>query len=369
MLLETDDELPVNVSNEFDIDKMQSNSQCRCFDFQNIRYLTKALFFAAILFVPSGFFIIFIVKGSMPMNDSYSKESRQSNKFCFIIITSDNEVSRQRQKDQSNSWTNEIAKRGHTVKYIAEIAKENRVLPSECYISPDKNLYQYGKNNTSKHSKTLLKGNIDRAIKRITACQYFLRETNDAFLWIMTDDVYVDVNKLDKVTRSYAKKYNTKKEIKVFGNCVYIKKSKKSYSFAYLQGGVGYIFSRAAAKLAVENGPKWIESIKREDDFDFNVLLDMMNISIRETAFSIGTGNIFTHDIYPGFENNISKCAGNEYLEQCNSGLNPLADIVAVHSDNTEKTKAWIKIISELSSKSDRYYWWQNGTFPTICKK
>lgn len=106
----------------------------------------------------------------------------------------------------------------------------------------------------------------DRAAKRVTGAQYMLKHNEFDWYWSLTDDVMVDTAAMDNYIAELSRVYDPKKDFVVRGQYIY------RHKMEYLQGGSGYIFSRAAVE-------KFVEKEKTGFSMSLNVMTAKLGIS------------------------------------------------------------------------------------------
>lgn len=198
----------------------------------------------------------------------------------------------------------------------------------------------------------------DRAIKRVSACKYFIENTSYDYLWITADDVHYDVDALERMLIDFTIKHDTNSDIIFVGHNI---NWLNSY---YLQGGSGSILSRKGAQKFLEYGEKYIEKSSFTDDYNLQFVRKYMNISEREssTHYMFGQGSIVDDVINNKWWVNLTKkCPLPNKLPQniqTFTGLHNLADLVGWHGKSEVKSRNCITSIIEAkkNDKSIHYY-------------
>lgn len=131
----------------------------------------------------------------------------------------------------------------------------------------------------------------DRVMKRLTAAQYFLEKTNLNWYWSLTDDVLIDIDLLDDMIDEINVKFDTFNDL-VFQGHVLLN------PHPYLQGGVGYIFSRKSAKKFLELGLAYLEYTVWNDDFYNHLFFDEFRMNNTDIANPRLIGNMVSRKYY-----------------------------------------------------------------------
>jgi len=250
-------------------------------------------------------------------------------------------------------WVNEATDLGYEVLFVAD--KPNPVHNIKILL-PNKELYKYARQGVSF-------GDIDRGVKRITSAEYFIRNTTAGWLWIASDDVYIKNDRIPKMIKDLNTKYNTENENIVLGDCVECNEYR-----AFLQGGIGYILSRAAARKFIEYGPTWMKLINWCDDRDFNHFLNYIGLPRSKSAMPWGIGHVFVQKSYENFPN-VSDCNPNYYQGGCGRGLYNVADLVGVHYSQDSVSEQYANRVFEWGDKNQDLYWYPDGKAnPYLCR-
>ena len=198
---------------------------------------------------------------------------------------------------------------------------------------------------------------INRAVKRITGMKYFLEQTNHEWYLSATDDVYIDFDGIDLMLEELEKEYNPLTDYVIKGHCFWNK-------YAYLQGGTGYLFSRAAAKQFYENGAiDWIKSIEEPDDMATRLMFKYLSLSISSSACPYMFGIGFTSDQHvesPHFYRYIhKKCPKNNTGDgECRGGIFPLSKLYILHvAPYSDKVNIMNNFIKARNKYNDIYFY------------
>ena len=279
------------------------------------------------------------------------------NKFFFGIVTSKD--AKDRRSFSWNSWLKNAVKRGH---YYAMTSYEEK-LENYATIKVDNSFYDpYLDLNKTNNTKFFL-GNKDRAFKRLSCLQYFIDNTDAKYAFVTCDDVIIQTKRLDWLMQQLDKDINdTSTDIYIWGDC-------NSYNgVMWLQGGVGYIFTRAAARACLMHKVRWMKEFKRADDLDFGLMLNYINFPIQktETPYFIGHGLV----AIPNSIQQAKKCPNMVHSNTtCGLGLNSLSDVVGIHENNQKKRDSGMKKIQKLQKISNNFYWYNRKYTSYICYK
>lgn len=148
--------------------------------------------------------------------------------------------------------------------------------------------------------------NRDRAAKRISACKYFIENTTFDYVWVGSDDLYFDVDAIDPMLVDFENQFDTKKDIVLKGHNVDFGHT------VFLQGGSGWILSRAGARLASKVGYDWVNNLSGADDMQTHHLRTKMKLNIQDTSTHYMFGHYFKQNVEYGFwKGNVTKCPVN----------------------------------------------------------
>ena len=206
--------------------------------------------------------------------------------------------------------------------------------------------------------------NVDRAFKRLTLLDYFLKNTTAKYALISTDDIIIQTDRLEWFIKELDKKVlDSEKEVRVYGDC---------HSFEYsewLQGGIGYIFTRAAASLCLEKKEQWMEGFSQADDVEFTRLLQLIGVPMKDTEVSYLIGH--TIENIPISQEFAEECPNLAvYLEdKCGRGLHPLSDVIGYHQNDENGRESNMQSIRSLQKESDHFYWYNKGFSTRVCYK
>lgn len=194
--------------------------------------------------------------------------------------------------------------------------------------------------------------NFDRAAKRLSLCAYFYYHTNFKWIWVATEDIYVNIDRLSKFVSKLEQKHNTEKDVVVFGNAV-------GKGMCFLQGGIGAIFSRAAAKKFIDFGIEWLTyHVKVMDDVDFNAFLDHAKINPADCEKGGFIGHeLSIHNInaskLPYFENSVTNAP-------CGRVFKPIDKIFGIHQSGWPYGRKTMEEVLKHEGQNIMYYGYDN---------
>ena len=279
------------------------------------------------------------------------------NKFFFGIVT--NKDAKDRRDFAWNAWLRDAVERGHDYAMTAHEDKLNNYTT----IKVDTSYYDpYSDINKVNDTKFFLE-NKDRAFRRLSCLQYFLDNTDAKYALVSCDDIILQTERLDWLIEQLDKDINdTETDIYIWGDCV-------SYQdVMWLQGGIGYIFTRAAARACLMNKVRWMKEFKRADDLDFGLMLNYINFPIQKTE----TPYFIAHGLLriPTSINNAQRCPNKVHSNTtCGLGLHPLSDVIGIHENNQKKRDNGMKLIRKLQGLSEHFYWYNIKYTTYICYK
>lgn len=193
----------------------------------------------------------------------------------------------------------------------------------------------------------------------VYACQYFVEHSSASFLVRTMDDTFIHLDNL-KYLFEYFEKRNIDGDTPLFiGNCM--------DESNYLQGGSGYLVSRATAKRIAEVGVEWIKTMKEVEDRDIWRLAKMTGIhSIYDGASPFFIGHLSRNFAKTPF-NSYKKCVSNDSItmNHCRFEYMSLKKIVFWHDDyHVLKHKTFKKFIDKIPETLSYY---PNGDYPVFC--
>jgi hypothetical protein len=202
--------------------------------------------------------------------------------------------------------------------------------------------------------------NQNLAAELLFCMDYFLEHSEALWFYRCADDAFLAVKNLVEYLDRLNMKYDARKEPVVFGNCLYVKSiwlmhyGITNETWAYLQGGAGYLLSRAAVEAARKClTPGWVRTIRRPEDYDVSIgIFEALPFTARQatTPYFLGTSILNDHLelVKNGEIEKLPRCPGlsdvSKTYPQCREFVSPVKWIVAFHFDGRE---------SNLSRKID----------------
>ncbi|KAH0790126.1 hypothetical protein GPJ56_006021 [Histomonas meleagridis] len=212
---------------------------------------------------------------------------------------------------------------------------------------------------------------IDIFRKTYFGLSYYYHETNYRWLHRGTDDNAVNLDLLEAYYESLEAKYDPINQPVILGCCI-----KKSYSPGFLQGGVGYLYSRRAVELMLPMYEHVIHTCKSAEDICHDEFIFKLGITIvNATSFKF-LGHPFTKDDLERIDKNdfhdLSPCPKTEYpanLNHCGKFHGPLNEIVFLHhhADGINKIIERAKRIFAVKDETVHYYF-PDFLMPKLCK-
>lgn len=211
-------------------------------------------------------------------------------------------------------------------------------------------------------------GNKDRAVKRISACKYFIENTSYDYLWVGTDDLFFDIEAIDPMLADLNSKFDTSRDIVLKGHNIQIKE------VFFLQGGSGWIVSRAGALAISEVGKKWIKNIKLNDDMEVHNLRKMLKLSISDLTCHYMYGHDFNQNVSYGFwKYEVPQCPKTLVQTEMHPHniLYPLRELVGFHCWPNKGNEALNISNSLIDAKhhDSSLYMHFDSLYMTICRK
>lgn len=210
--------------------------------------------------------------------------------------------------------------------------------------------------------------NRDRGAKRVSACKYFYENTTFDYVWVGADDVYYDVDAIDPMIRELDMKYNTEYDVAMMGHNVDFGHT------VFLQGGSGWILTRAGAKAAAEYGYKWVKNLPGCDDMWSTQFRPALKLNYSDMTCPYMYGHRFKQNVSFGFwRGNVPKCPikpENTRMRPKHE-LPPLKKLVAYHfypNKNNEVMRIMNNIIDAKKNDPTLYMYFGN-CYMTICRK
>ena len=210
--------------------------------------------------------------------------------------------------------------------------------------------------------------NIDRAAKRAFSADYFLNTGRAKWLIVLTDDVIIDVKKLNNYVEFLESEYGDPMKTQILeGNCI-----GRNRVYTFIQGGSGFIMSYKSAEVFSAFSKKWVSETTLPDDVHFSLAIQRMGLDIKKC-----TSNKFIGHQLQNYYNDIlikkeyyklEDCTEMRNDPYCGSFLSPLNDLIFLHqSPNPESTSILAKAI--FDGIPNNILWYQEADTVKICKK
>lgn len=275
-------------------------------------------------------------------------------KLFFGIITVEN--SAYRRNFSYNFWIKDILLQGHD--YI--FTTEKPIEPSYKWTE----LKDWSRSPPPKNPTKKFISNRDRENKRLTLANYFLQQTTADFFINPTDDVFVDSKRINTFAITLGKKYNTEYDFILLGNCI----SKGEFSF--IQGGSGYIMTRAMAREFISYSERWLRESSGPDDFEMSRFLSYLKKFPRDATSPFMCG----HNLHELKRKNIDirklPLCPNYYDSVCNQGVAKLEDLFFIHPIYSSFESGFIvwENFQRMINDKDHHYGWYNTFYTHVCR-
>lgn len=289
----------------------------------------------------------------------YQLESHTGRIFFGFVTTPS---SRRRYFPWNNYVKNIIAEGYHQAAFICEYSKDY----PQYNFPPNRTFYSIKTNLTINH-----RDDVDRMARRLTGAQYLLSHPEIDWYWSLTDDVSIDINRINQIISEISKYKNPRKESIILGSC--IDKYYSPINKTYLQGGVGYIMSRYAALQFIDYANKWYTSNIDGDDASFRLFIDYLNLSMTDVSIPYFHGADLNCAIQPNHFDNLKKCPKSyKPIDGCGYGTNnfyPIKDFAALHiSDLRRNKRVWKRIMKAKVTNVNMYYYFHTDFQISFCK-
>ena len=276
------------------------------------------------------------------------KKNNLVNGIFFGVLTTPN---CSRQQVAYDLWMKQVSMMyPHSVAFICD---EGPYIPGVKYIKKNQSEWNlvFGHKNGWEADK-------DRAMKRYIGARYFLEHTNLKWYWCASDDNIIDYDKIDAMAYDLDTTYDTENDYVYKGHCIYNYIRYRTY----LQGGIGYLYSRKAARKFVRMGMEYIKDTCDMDDIFFDRYIGDFHLGHRNisTRYMFGHGyelnfyNLSYFDTVPTCPNETARpntaCYGND--------LYPLKDLVGFHESNVKNGLVHFKLLKKAGNLcKDLYYY------------
>jgi hypothetical protein len=299
-------------------------------------------------------YVLYLILPQMTLSTkicSLRYENNLVNGIFFGVLTTANSP---RQSVAYNLWVKKVNnKYPHQAAFLCN---EGPYIPDVRYIKMNETEY-----NITRYSKDKWIPDRDRAMKRYIGARYFLEHTNLKWYWCASDDNIIDVDKIDAMAYYFDVQYDTEKDYVFKGHCMSISENE-----TFLQGGIGYFYSRKAAQRFVNEGMEYWKNTEGSDDVIFDRYIKMFGLTIRQisTRHMFGHFQLFQFNSSDYFDNNVSKCPdeiGRPYTECYGREIFPANDLIGLHDSNITNGIENYKIFKNATQYyNDLYYYFDN---------
>ena len=209
----------------------------------------------------------------------------------------------------------------------------------------------------------------DLAAKFYAGLQYFIEETRLPWMWRGTDDVYINFSRLERYVAFLSAKYDPFEQPLVFGNCI---PDSQFGVDGFIQGGSGWIVSRALAVKLFLVFPLFMDMLNSGDDIVFARVLSRLNVSVSGSASSAFLGHDLTElaSVLNGsFVPPVCPTLRDIDAWQCAKFIGRLSDVVFFHETKVRKSSCMPirEDALRLQSLPGNYCFYFNASWPRIC--
>ena len=271
-------------------------------------------------------------------------------KFFFGIITIDKSI--ERRKQMFNFTLSHLIEQGHDYMFFSDnILNESVNITA---IDPEVSQFSYRKDP-----------NTNRKKKRVSIAKYFIENTTADFLLMSTDDVIIDYLHFPKLVYTLNSKYDTNNDIVILGNCLKIKPH-----VLFLQGGSGYIFTRAGAKQFLKYGSIWVKTAYGADDVAFTKFLRYLKMSCRQSMCPYMIGHLPKALLTPIDDTDqLPVCPQNFWENFCDHGIHLLENTFIYHESHIDLHETiWNNIKMLLEDEFYTYAWYGVYINSVLCR-
>ena len=286
------------------------------------------------------------------INNTIEINKTRSAKLFFGIITIEKET--KKRNAMYSYWIQDAVKLGHDYVYCTKSRIDSKFKWTPLKEWTDKEAKQQQLNETQKQNR-------DRENKRITMAEYFLKKTNADFYICPTDDVIVDIPRINEFTSILQRKYDTFKDLVMLGSC----QTKNRYNVSFFQGGTGYIMTRRMAKEFVKHAYKWVRESLGPDDFEITRFLGYIGQTPSNGTIPYMCGHgLFDLRFKKIRYKKFKKCP-QIYDPFCQQGVHKLEDIYIFHPHVNFRLafRIWNNFQTLIKDKNHRYGYY--NVFPT----
>ena len=274
-----------------------------------------------------------------------------SPKLLFGMITTDDAYSRRDQVYQS--WVSKAVELGHEYIFITD----NEIGGNYKYSPLDVDIKSL-QTNKIQHP-----ANINREQKRFAVARYFIQHSTASFCFNTCDDVMLDIEKINKFGALLSQRFDTEKDIAFIGNCEPAGKA------PYIQGGSGFIMTRAAAREFLRVASTWIAQTRGPDDVELERMLNLINLSSYHAMSPYFVGHPFIPLGNQTFDlNKIPECP-IAWENKCGQGVHRFDDIVLIHESDISKHRTiWRNYLTIKNDNESIYGWYDIWPTAYACK-
>ena len=291
-------------------------------------------------------FIILSTFGALKV-DLFSEDLQ--NGIFFGVLTTPNSP---RQHFAYDEWIKKVNQmHPHLAAFIVDTG---HLIPDAKYIVRDRPEFFIN----------IASADIDRSLKRYLGAYYFIMHTNLKWYWCASDDNSIDVNKIDAMAYELEKNYDTEKDVVYQGHCIYANNA------IYLQGGIGYVYSRRAARMFIEAGINLIASCNTFDDMYFGIYKKIFGLKYSEIGTPFLYGHVFPNANSADFVNSLQKCPERSQIPQTlcyRDNIYSLKDIVGFHQSNTDACRFHFGVVKDAAKKYDNIYFYHGESIMHFC--
>ena len=263
-------------------------------------------------------FNIIVHKKKIIIKNDFFYTKRRKTKLFFGIVTIEKDT--KKRNAMYDYWIEKAVNLGHDYVYCTKNKIESKFKWTPLKQWTDKIAKKQKLNSTQLQNR-------DRENKRITMAEYFLTKTNADFYICPTDDVIVDIPRIDNFISILEKKYNTMTDLTMLGSC----QSRKYQNISFFQGGTGYIMTRKMAKEFVDHAYQWVRESLGPDDLEIARFLGYIGQTPSNGTIPYMCGHgLFDLRHKKILMRRFKKCP-EVYDPICQQGVHKLEDIYIFH--------------------------------------
>ena len=269
-------------------------------------------------------------------------------KLFFGIMTMDN--AEFKQKHSYDVWVKNILDLGHDYVFLTDNRTDGP--------------YKYFKIHESIMKMTTKRNpNTNREMKRLAIAKYFIENTSADFLFNTCDDVLVDYNRINRLGKILASRYDTYNNIAYLGNCFCAPKKN-----IYIQGGSGFIMTRAGAVEFLKYSERWLRESRREDDVELNRMFKYMNMTSANATSPYFSGHVPEPMQKMILNLSTLPVCPNHWESNCEQGVHRMKDLYLIHNSNiSQHDTIWTNFQNILHDKTRQYGWYGIWPFGHLC--